>query len=88
MNSNTMTVSVLFFARLRESLGTGELQLTVPSATTVDGLLTILTEKGGPWSQLKGGAPVMIAVNQTMTTTSTLLQDQDEVALFPPVTGG
>lgn len=88
MDSNTITVTVFFFARLRESLGTDRLQLTLTPPSTAGDILQHLAQRGAPWSQLIDGPPVMIAVNRTMARTSTELMDQDEVALFPPVTGG
>lgn len=86
--NTTLTITVCFFARLRESLGTDRLSLTVPAGSQVNAVLTELAGRGGPWAELDSGQPVMIAVNQTMARGSTPLGDQDEVALFPPVTGG
>lgn len=82
------TVKVLFFARLRETLATDSLTLTLEEGSTTADLLSQLAGRGGVWSELTSGPPVLIAVNQTMARNSTPLQDQDEVALFPPVTGG
>ena len=82
------TITVRFFARLREELGT-DLE-TLPcqeDQTTVD-LLAQLAGRGGPWQQLATGQPVMIAVNQTMANPKTPVKPGDEVAFFPPVTGG
>lgn len=86
--NDDLTITVCFFARLRESLDTDRLDLTVPAGSQVNAVLTKLARRGGPWTEIESGQPVMIAVNQTMARGSTLLQDGDEVALFPPVTGG
>ncbi|MBS3803870.1 MAG: molybdopterin converting factor subunit 1 [Oleiphilaceae bacterium] len=83
-----ITVNVLFFARLRESLETDRLIVTLDDGETAADLLTRLAGRGSAWAQLTEGPTVMIAVNQTMVRATTALQDQDEVALFPPVTGG
>jgi sulfur-carrier protein len=83
-------LTLLYFARLRESLGTGSEQVQ-PAATVKDvaGLLDWLRGRGGIWSEELGqGRSVRIAVNKEMAEPSTLVRDGDEVALFPPVTGG
>lgn len=82
------TLTVRFFARLREELDTEALELPAEPGLTAGDLLTQLAARGGAWSQLQGGQPVMIAVNQTMARPSTRVQAGDEVAFFPPVTGG
>lgn len=82
------TVTVRFFARLRELLDTDELTVPVPEGGTVADLITALAARGAPWDELTGDQPVMIAVNQTMARPSSPLTAGDEVALFPPVTGG
>lgn len=82
------TLTVRFFARLREELGTDQMELPAGSAQTTGDLLAQLSGRGGPWAQLTGGQPVMIAVNQAMAKPSTPVGPGDEVAFFPPVTGG
>lgn len=86
--TDALNITVFFFARLRESLGTEQSSLSLPAGSTVADVLTELASRGAPWDQLNSDQPVMIAVNQTMARPSTGLQDRDEVALFPPVTGG
>ncbi|MEX0605080.1 MAG: molybdopterin converting factor subunit 1 [Marinobacter sp.] len=88
MTTNTITVSVRFFARLRESLDTDQLSLDMPAGSSAGQILEALALRGGNWSQLIDGAPVMLAVNQTMARPTTSLNNHDEVAVFPPVTGG
>lgn len=82
------TVTVRFFARLREQLDTDSLTLPIDNTTTVADVLTALAARGGVWQELDGERPVMVAVNQAMAKTETPLKAQDEVAFFPPVTGG
>ncbi|WP_165856234.1 molybdopterin converting factor subunit 1 [Marinobacter sp. JSM 1782161] len=84
--SNTVTIK--FFARLRETLDTDSLDLPVDSETTVADLIRTLASRGAPWDTLDGDRSVMIAVNQTMARPSQPVSAGDEVALFPPVTGG
>ncbi|WP_148861465.1 molybdopterin converting factor subunit 1 [Marinobacter fonticola] len=82
------TVTVKFFARLRESLGTDELTLPLREGATVADLIGDLATRGAPWDILEGDRPVLAAVNQTMVKPLHPLSPGDEVALFPPVTGG
>ena len=82
------TLTVRLFARLREELGTESLTLPASEHQTVADLLTQLASRGGVWTQLTDGQPVMVAVNQTMAKPSSPVQPGDEVAFFPPVTGG
>ncbi len=86
--STDNTITVKFFARLREELGTGSLTVEAKPGLTAADLLRSLADKGGAWTQLYGAQPVMIAVNQVMTKPDKALQPGDEVAFFPPVTGG
>lgn len=89
MNDKTQaTVTVRFFARLREQLGTDSLAVPISGQTTVAEVLNTLAARGGVWQELVEDNRVMIAVNQAMAKTSTPLSPQDEVAFFPPVTGG
>ncbi|WP_404367591.1 molybdopterin converting factor subunit 1 [Marinobacter sp.] len=86
--TQTITVHVRFFARLRETLDTDILTLELPSGSTAGDLFEQLADQGGPWAELRDGKPVMIAINQSMARPARTLDDGDEVALFPPVTGG
>lgn len=86
--TNTITISVRFFARLREELGVDSEPMTLAAGGTVADLVSELAARDGAWRQLRDGTPVMTAVNQVMVRPERELQEGDEVALFPPVTGG
>jgi molybdopterin synthase sulfur carrier subunit len=83
-------ITVLYFARLRETLGTGMERITLPPAVRdLEGLRALLVARGGDWEQeLAPRRPVRAAVNQAMAHGDTPVADGDEVAFFPPVTGG
>ncbi|HET9699844.1 MAG TPA: molybdopterin converting factor subunit 1 [Burkholderiales bacterium] len=85
-----MTLTLLYFARLRETLGTPS-ERVQPAATVTDvaELLDWLRARGGAWNdELAPSRSLRVAVNQEMADLGTSLTDGDEVALFPPVTGG
>ena len=83
-------VTVLFFAALRESLGTSRALVPIagPNAT-VAMLVDSLRARDGAWAEAFGpGRNWRVAVNQQMASLATPLAAGDEVAFFPPVTGG
>ena len=85
-----MRVKLLFFASLREQLGTSGEEVDLPSeVATVAALREHLVQRGGAYGKAFGGeALVRAAVNQDMVQPSARLKAGDEVAFFPPVTGG
>ena len=87
---NVAMLTVIYFARLREALGSGSEQLVLPpDVRDVDGLRRHLQSRGGVWQEeLRPGSPLRVAVNQEIGHGNTPVADGDEVAFFPPVTGG
>ena len=83
-------VTVLYFARLREALGKANEEFALPeSVIDLASLREALVSRGGAWAQeLAQTRPVRAAVNQEMASGDTPVNDGDEVAFFPPVTGG
>jgi len=83
-------IQVLYFARLREQLGTaGEEFPATAELVTVGDLTASLRGRGGIWSELLAeDESILVAVNQEMARPETSIKDGDEVAFFPPVTGG
>ena len=83
-------VTVLYFARLREALGTASEQVALPATVRdLEGLRALLVGRGGAWErELAPGKSVRAAVNQAMAVGDVPVADGDEVAFFPPVTGG
>jgi molybdopterin synthase sulfur carrier subunit len=80
-------IKVLFFAQLREVLSCSSLQLeSVPR--TVGELRQHLSEKNPLWAEWLSADKALSAVNQTMVDDLAVLKNGDDVAFFPPVTGG
>jgi molybdopterin synthase sulfur carrier subunit len=84
-----MQLNVLYLARLREAFGRRQETIELAAGSSAADLVALLRDRGGAWAgELAEGRAVRIAVNQEMSPPATLLRDGDEVALFPPVTGG
>lgn len=76
-----MAIKIFFFARLRERVGKSEVTLPATQAPTV----------AQAWANAVAGPMppnLLAAVNQEYASLDTPLKDGDEVAFFPPVTGG
>ncbi|MGJ8674402.1 MAG: molybdopterin converting factor subunit 1 [Pseudoalteromonas sp.] len=80
-------INIRFFAFLRERLGTDTLDYEFTDEKTVSDIKQKLIARGEPWTLL-AEQDVLIALNQTLTSESSLVSDGDEIAFFPPVTGG
>ncbi|MDO5531956.1 molybdopterin converting factor subunit 1 [Sutterella sp.] len=85
-----MKIKVLYFASLRDAVGRGEETVELPDeSTTLAGVRDALVEKGDPWAfAFRNLKRVRGAVNQDMAEDDAAVKDGDEVAFFPPVTGG
>ena len=84
-------VTLLYFAGLRESLGCSREQVPVPSkgVPTVSALVESLRARDARWNEaFAPGKQWRVAVNQQMADLATPVRPGDEVAFFPPVTGG
>ncbi len=80
-------IKVVFFARVREQLGEDELSLETEFAN-VNALREHLAARNETWAQVLTDHSLLVAVNHEMASPATALKDGDEVAFFPPVTGG
>ncbi|PKO82992.1 MAG: molybdopterin converting factor subunit 1 [Betaproteobacteria bacterium HGW-Betaproteobacteria-11] len=84
-----MKVKVLFFAGLREALGVAAEAVDVPAGIVqVGALRDWLAARGEPWPALATAKNLRVAVNQHMVGLDAPLNSGDEIAFFPPVTGG
>lgn len=83
-------IRILYFAWLRERAGRGEEQLALPEGVaTVGGLVAWLRARDAAGlAAFQNPAVVRAAVNQAFAAPSDAITAGDEVAFFPPVTGG
>nr|WP_297349870.1 molybdopterin converting factor subunit 1 [uncultured Glaciecola sp.] len=80
-------INIRFFAMLRERLGVDNVNYEYTDEKTVADIKQKLIARGEPWTLL-AEQDVLIALNQTLTSASAAVNDGDEIAFFPPVTGG
>ena len=80
-------IKVLFFAQTRELVGTDELQLKA-EFNTVEEIRAHLAQQEGKWDLALEAGKLLAAVNQSIVTFDHPVKAGDEVAFFPPVTGG
>jgi len=85
-----MTISMLYFAWVRERIGTGEEQLDPPEAVrNVADLIDWLSQQSdGHAAAFAEPAKLRAAIDQRFVPLDALLGSAREVAIFPPVTGG
>ena len=85
-----MSVRILYFARLREDMGIAQEMFDLPAAACdVKSLRAQLIARGGASALALGsGKAVRVSVNQDLARDNTPVKAGDEIAFFPPVTGG
>ena len=83
-------IDVLYFASLRETLDCEREQFDLGAyAGNIAGLKERLIARGGVWQDVfSQSAGILVSVNHEMARDETTINDGDEVAFFPPVTGG
>lgn len=82
-------IRLLYFAGLRERLGSAGETLELPPGARVQDIIELLMARDERWcAALQGNSRILAAVNQEMARPDQPLRDGDELALFPPVTGG
>ncbi len=83
-------IKLLYFAGLREALGTASESLAPLSGVAdIASLRAHLAARGGAWGeQFAPARQLRAAVNHDLAVAQSAIADGDEVAFFPPVTGG
>lgn len=83
-------ITVFYFARLKESLNYSSEEIALPAdVKTIADLKALLASRGESWAQLfNGQQAIRAAINHALVENNALINTGDEVAFFPPVTGG
>ena len=81
-------IKVQFFASIREAVGVGSIEIDLGPQGSVADILDNLCTKYPDWEGVLKNDRVLVALNQEMTHQGARVIDGDEVAFFPPVTGG
>lgn len=82
-------IKILYFAKTRETIGKSEETLELPPGpVTVADIMNILVARGEPYNVAFEDSRILAAINQEMTNLSSPVSEGDELAFFPPVTGG
>ena len=81
-------ITLLFFAQLREQLQCEKLTLELQSSISVSLLREQIIAAHPSWAEFLTNDKLLFSVNQTLVKASHPINDGDEVAFFPPVTGG
>ena len=83
-------MKISYFAWIKTKIGTGEETIEFPKAvTTIEQLLNWLEQKGMPYREaFKNRAVVKVAVNQQHVTHAHPVTNNDELSIFPPISGG
>lgn len=82
-------LNIHYFASVREQLGSAGEKMELPEgAQTVADLVEVLQSRGAAWSLLADQQQVLVAVDQTVADRSQRLSGSEEIAFFPPMTGG
>ena len=80
------TVKALFFATLRDHVGTRSVELEIPPQTSVAEFKLLLFEKFPILNRL--ASHMLVSINQEYVFDDAIIPDAAEIALFPPVSGG
>jgi sulfur-carrier protein len=85
-----MNINILYFARIKEAVNYSSENIDLPSdVKTVTALKNHLCLRGESWANLFNGKQVVrAAINHNLVDDLAAINAGDEVAFFPPVTGG
>jgi sulfur-carrier protein len=85
-----MNIKILYFARIKEAVNYSTEEIDLPSnVTSVTALKNYLALRGDTWADLfNGKQTIRAAINHELVDNLAPINAGDEVAFFPPVTGG
>ena len=85
-----MNIKILYFARIKEAVNYSTEEITLPNdVSTIVALKSYLAQRGEIWANLFNGKQIIrAAINHELVDNMATIKAGDEVAFFPPVTGG
>ena len=89
-----MKITIKLFAALREALGESEFELNLDGvmadamAVDVTTVKAALSQRGADWSEALNQPNLVHALNHKVVFTDAVVSEGDELAFFPPMTGG
>ena len=85
-----MKVKLFYFAKVREAIGVDREELDLANdIKTVSDLIEVLKGRGSNWQNtFSMSSSFRMAINQEMVEATHKISTNDEVAFFPPITGG
>ena len=87
----SFVVDILYFASVREAMGFDKEKIELAGGTArVSDLVVLMATQNKKFLEVQnaGVAPLLVSVNQELATSETAISEGDEVAFFPPMTGG
>jgi sulfur-carrier protein len=81
-------IRIIFFAQLRESLGIGEIQWPLDQHEKLESLILALQSQSESWCKALSNQNLLMSINKEFAKPDSIIKPGDEVAFFPPVTGG
>lgn len=82
-------IKIVYFAKTRETLGKSDESFELaPGINTVASIIASLVARGNPYNVAFEDERILAAINQEMVSLQSRVVDDDELAFFPPVTGG
>lgn len=81
-------INIIFFSKYRESFGTSALTVSLGGLTAVKDLVAHLEHEYPDSAVIFADPQLLVAINQQLANMTSSIRDGDEVAFFPPVSGG
>jgi molybdopterin synthase sulfur carrier subunit len=81
-------IRIIFFAGLREALGKSQIEMPIAASLSLEQLRTAIIKQYPAWEMELTRKNILMSVNQQFAGLESVVKTGDEVAFFPPVTGG
>ena len=94
MASGSVSITIKLFSSLREALGVGEFQLALSAISEASAQVDVaaikkrLSQRGAEWKEALNQPNLVHALNHKVVFTDAVVSEGDELAFFPPMTGG